>query len=285
MTVGVLLDEIERQLAAAGIETPALDAEMLFRHVTGWDRARVIVESQARIDPDVERRIRELSSERARRRPLQHLTGRQAFWRHDFEVSPDVLIPRPETELLVEAALACVSGVARPTLVDVGTGSGCIAVSLAAERSDACVIGIDVSAAALAVARRNAGHLGVATRVDWRQGDLLAPAAEVSGRIDLVASNPPYVDGAQRDALAPEVRDHEPALALFPPGDAYSIYRRLAPQAFAALVPDGWLLLEVGAGMADEVARICAAGGFAVDRIVSDLQSIPRTVVARKRAS
>lgn len=285
MTVGALLDEIERQLAAAGIETPALDAEMLFRHATGWDRARVIVESPVQVDPEVERRIRELSAERARRRPLQHLTGRQAFWRHDFEVTPDVLIPRPETELLVEAALACVSGAARPTLVDVGTGSGCIAVSLAAERPDARVIGIDVSAAALAVARRNAGHLGVATRVDWRQGDLLAPAAEVSGRIDLVASNPPYVDGAQRDTLAPEVRDHEPALALFPPGDAYSIYRRLAPQAFAALVPDGWLLLEVGAGMADEVARICTAGGFAVDRIVSDLQSIPRTVVARKRAS
>jgi len=283
VTVALLLREAERRLAEAGIEAAALDAELLLRHVTGWDRAHVIGASADFVSDEVARRFARLVDERARRRPLQYVTRQQAFWRHVFEVTPDVLIPRPETELLVEAALACLEDSAAPIVVDVGTGSGCIAVSLAAERRDARVVGIDLSAAALGVARRNAAAAGVADRIEWREGNLLAPVAGLRGTITLVASNPPYADPAEQAGLPPEVRDHEPMLAVVAPEDRYSVYRRLAPAACDALAPGGWLLLEVGLGMADEVTRLCEDAGFAVDRVIPDLQSIPRTVVARKR--
>jgi release factor glutamine methyltransferase len=280
VTVAVTLRDAERTLEAAGIETAALDAELLFRHAAGWDRARLVISTGESVPSDVARRFRGLVAERARRTPLQHLTGRQAFWRHFFAVSPAVLIPRPETELLVEAALECLRPLTAPVVVDVGTGSGCIAVSIALERPDAHVYGVDLSTAALAVAREN-GAL-VSDRVLWREGDLLAPVAELAGRVDLVASNPPYIDPSERDALAPEVRDHEPPSALFAPGERYSVYRALIPQAAAALREGGWLLLEVGLGMADTVGALAAGAGLEVARVIPDLQSIPRTVVARR---
>jgi release factor glutamine methyltransferase len=281
-TVAEALRGAERTLAAAGVETAARDAELLLRHVAGWDVPGVIFRMQEPLEPPLSGLFHTIVAARAQRRPLQHLTGHQAFWRHEFKVTPDVLIPRPETELLVEAALACLKGVTEPIIVDVGTGSGCIAVSLAAERPDAHVIGIDISPAALEVAAENASTAAV-RRVEWLQGDLLAPVARRGGAIDLVAANPPYVDVSERESLAPEVRDHEPAAALFPrDGDRYSVYRRLVPEARTVLRPGGWLLLEVGAGMADEVARLCGAAALEVDRVIADLQSIPRTVVARR---
>lgn len=282
MTVIELLRNAERRLARGGVEHAALDAETLLRHVTGWDRARVITAGPEIVTDDAARRFAALVDERARRRPLQHIIGRQAFWRHDFEVTSDVLIPRPETELLVEAALACLTGMAAPTVVDVGTGSGCIAVSIAAERPDARIVAVDVSPAALEVAGRNAAAAGVAARIRWKQGDLLAPVADLRGTIQLVASNPPYADPSEQSALPPEVRDHEPMQAVVAPVERYSVYRRLVPVAHDLLADGGWLLLEAGLGMADEVARLCRDAGFAVDRIVPDLQSIPRTVVARR---
>lgn len=220
-------------------------------------------------------------TERARRRPLQHLTGRQAFWRHEFLVTPDVLIPRPETELIVEEALRRLRGLSRPVLVDVGTGSGCIALSLAAELEAAEAHATEISPAALAVARENARRLGLQGRVAFHEGDLLAPVAEPPGRFDLVTCNPPYVDPAHE--LAPEVRDHEPALALFPPGDPLSVYRRLAPQALRALKRGGSLVVEVGQGQAEAVVAMFRDAGLTVDAVVPDLRRIPRTVVARRR--
>jgi release factor glutamine methyltransferase len=199
-------------------------------------------------------------------------------------VSPDVLIPRPETELIVEAALGLLREVPNPVIADVGTGSGCIALSLAAERSDAVVSGIDISPAALAVARRNASRLGLEGRLRFLEGDLLEPLRAEFGGIDMVVSNPPYVDPADAPGLAPEVRLHEPAPALYPPSEPYSVYRALAPQAAAALRPGGTLLLEVGQGMRDEVVRICEGAGLPVLRVIPDLQGIPRTVVSRKPA-
>lgn len=219
--------------------------------------------------------------ERARRRPLQHLTGTQSFWRHELRVTPDVLIPRPETELLVEAAIGVLSHATRPLTVDVGTGSGCIALSLAAELPEACIHATDISRAALAVAEENADRLGLAGRVRFHAGDLLEPLIRLAGRFLLVVSNPPYVDPSEAASLAPEVRDHEPHIALFAPEQRYSVYRRLAPQARRMLVPRGWLLLEIGQGMSDEVSRICTQEGFEVERVIPDLQAIPRVVVAR----
>jgi release factor glutamine methyltransferase len=283
MTVSEVLRAAERRLSEAGIETAALDAETLLRHVLRWDRARVIASFREPLAAGVARRFDELVRDRATRRPLQYVIGRQAFWRHDFEVTPDVLIPRPETELLVEAALAGLKDVASPVVVDVGTGSGCIAVSIAADRPDARVIGVDLSPAALAVARRNADAAGVGGRLEWREGDLLSPVADLRGRIHLVAANPPYADPSEQAGLPPEVRDHEPMLAVVAPGDRCSVYRRLVPASRDVLAPGGGLLLEVGFGMADAVASLCADAGFTIERIIPDLQSIPRTIVARRR--
>ena len=279
-TAQSLLDKATQRLRRAGIADATLDSETLLRHELGWDRARLVTSAREFVTPEAAARFFSLVDQRAARRPLQHLIGTQAFWRHDFLVTPDVLIPRPETELLVEAALERLRATPHARVADVGTGSGCIALSLAAELPETEVHALDVSPAALAVARRNASRLDL-ERVRFHEGDLLAP---VSGHsFDAIVSNPPYVDRAEAASLMPEVADHEPVLALFAPGaDAYGVYRRLIPQAYAALVPGGFLALEVGQGMADTVAALCEAAGLPVEAVLADLQRIPRTVVARR---
>jgi len=274
------LEAAAARLTKAGVTEPALDAELLLRHVTGWDRATLLAETKAELGEPAAARYLALVDERARRRPLQHLTGVQAFWRHEFRVTPDVLIPRPETEVLVEAALGLLRSTSDPHVVDVGTGSGCIALSLAKELPNAEIHATEISLAALAVAEDNARRLGLADRVWFHLGDLLAPVPDLAGRLDMVVSNPPYVDPAEKGSLAPEVRDHEPALALFPAGDAYSVYRRLAPQAMRFLRPGGRLVLEVGQEMSRGVGEICREAGLTIERVIPDLQSIPRALVA-----
>jgi release factor glutamine methyltransferase len=281
VTIDEAIERAAEKLRAAGVPTPELDSELLLRHVLGFDRALIVTLGRSPLSLEAEKSFAALVEGRAARRPLQHLVGTQAFWKHEFLVTPDVLIPRPETELVVEESLRLLAGHDRPVVVDVGTGSGCIALSLAAERPDAEVHAIDRSPAALAVARTNADRLGL-SRVAFHEGDLLAPLGRAAARLDLVVSNPPYADPDDRHTLAPEVRDHEPPMALFPPDDAYSIYRRLAPEAFAALRPGGGLVLEIGLGMDREVTAIVTAAGFAVDAVRPDLQGIPRTVVARR---
>jgi release factor glutamine methyltransferase len=170
--------------------------------------------------------------------------------------------------------------VERPLIVDVGTGSGCIALSLAAERPDATVLGTDVSPEALRVAATNRDRLGL-ERVHLLEGDLLEPVHDLAGRVDLVASNPPYV--REGDPLSPEVRDHEPALALFPRGGRVAFYERLAVGALSVLRPGGFLVLEIGQGMESETTALCEKTGLRVVRVVQDLQGIPRTVVAERR--
>lgn len=197
-------------------------------------------------------------------------------------MTPDVLIPRPETEVLVEAALHRLRPLKQPRIVDVGTGSGCIALSLAAELPAATVFATDISAAALRVARDNARRLGLEARVSFHEGDLLGPVT-AQGPFDMVASNPPYVDPAALPGLAPEVRDREPRIALVPPDDEpLSVYRRLVPQAWAALKPGGWLIVEIGLGQADEVSGILLGAGFTLETVERDLQQIPRVLVARR---
>jgi release factor glutamine methyltransferase len=269
------------RLAGAGVVEARLDAEQLLRHVLGWDAATLVVRSRDALPDGGRAAFERLVAERAARRPLQHLTGEQAFWRHVFRVTPDVLIPRPETELVVEAALEAIRGRERPRVVDVGTGSGCIALSIAAERPDALVHAVDLSSAALAVARDNAERLGLAARVRFHEGDLLAPVAD-QPPWDVIASNPPYVGASELPSLAPEVRDHEPRMALTPPGDRASVYRRLADAAGLRLPPGGSLVVEIGQGMEAEVARAFTGAGLEVVRVIPDLQGIPRTVVARR---
>jgi release factor glutamine methyltransferase len=270
------------RLRSAGVEAPEHDAEVLLRFVLGWDRARILADGASILGPDQGARFVSLIDERSRRRPLQHLTGVQWFWGREITVTPDVLIPRPETEVLVGTALEAIRGLQGPLIVDVGTGSGCIALALAAERADAEVHAVDVSRPALAVARTNAARLGLGGRVELHHGDLLDPVASRAGEIDLVVSNPPYVSALEHAALAPEVARHEPRIALVPPGDRTTIYRRLAPAARRLLRPGGILGVEMGQGMTDEVASDLRSAGLEVARVVKDLARIDRVVIARR---
>jgi release factor glutamine methyltransferase len=276
-----LVEEAAAVLAAAGVPSPEWDAESLLRHVLGWDRAALLANPQAAVPEAEAERFRAMVRRRASREPLQHILGTQAFWRHEFLVTPAVLIPRPETELLVETSLGLLKGLLRPVIVDVGTGSGCIALSLASDRPDAEVHGVDVSAPALAVAWENARRLGLEGRVTFHHGDLLDPVRHLADRVDLVVSNPPYVDIGDREALAPEVRDHDPALALFPPGDALSVYRRLALASRSVLRRGGSLIVELGQGQAGAVESLLRDQGLVPTRLDRDLAGIPRCLTAR----
>jgi release factor glutamine methyltransferase len=285
MTVAELVAEAARELRGAGVESPEWDAERLLRHVLRWDRAQVVASPAASVPAESERRIRGLVRDRARRVPLQHLVGSQAFWKHEFVVTPEVLVPRPETELLIEESLVLLRGAAAPVIVDVGTGSGCIALSLASEIPGAVVHATDVSPQALAVARGNAERLGLGQRVTFHHGDLLGPVQSLRGAVDLLVSNPPYVGRGESETLAPEVRDHEPPLALYPPdGEADSIYRRLVPDSFDSLRSGGHLVVEIAPALADRVKRLFWNAGFGDVRAASDLAGRARVVHGRKPA-
>jgi release factor glutamine methyltransferase len=250
--------------------------------VLGWERADMIARAAEGVPRASAALFAAAIEQRALRRPLQHLTGHQAFWRHDFIVTPDVLIPRPETELLVETALELIRDREMPLIVDVGTGSGCIALSLAAERPDARVHATDLSAAALLVARGNASRLGLSSRVTFHEGDLLGPVQAQAGSIDLVVSNPPYVSAKEWAGLEPEVRDHDPRMALVPPEGVTALYARLLAAAYASLSPGGVTMVEVGVGQAESIAELARRAGLDMIRVRPDLQGVPRAVIARR---
>jgi release factor glutamine methyltransferase len=212
--------------------------------------------------------------------PIQYICGETEFYRMPFYVDRNVLIPRPETELLVEKAVQLAPLVRRPRMLDVGTGSGAIAIALAHEWPDAVVTATDLSTAALEVAHRNAERLGFAKRVRFLQGDLLDPV--VGEQFEIVVSNPPYVPENDRNTLDVEVRDYEPAQALFAGEDGLKIYRRLIPAAFGALVPGGFVALEIGYGQQEAIHALLADAGFGGIEFTEDLQKIPRVVVARR---
>jgi len=280
MTAAALLEDAAAALAAAGVASPEWDAERLLRHVLGWDRATLVANPGDPVPAPEAERFRALVARRAAREPLQYILGAQAFWRHDFLVTPAVLIPRPETELLVETSLELLEGVERPVVVDVGTGSGCIALSIAAERPDAEVHATDISEPALEVARANARRLGLEGRVRFHHGDLLEPLSGLEGHVHVIVSNPPYVDPAEHDALAPEVRDHEPAGALFAP-DPATYPARLASAAREILRPGGSLVVEIGIGLEAVVNEAFAAAGLRTADRKKDLGGIVRALVGR----
>jgi release factor glutamine methyltransferase len=267
------------------VREAALDAELLLRHVLGWDRAKLFANPDHRVPESDHDRFLALVRRRAAREPLQYIVGSQAFWKHEFLVTPAVLIPRPETELLVETSLELLRDVERPLVVDVGTGSGCIALSLAAERPDAIVHATDISEPALAVARENSRRLGLEGRVTFHRGDLLEPVRHLAGTIDLVVSNPPYVDASEIDGLDSEVRDHDPRVALVPPsGDRYEIYRRLAVEGITLIRQGGWVTAEVGHGMAATALSLFSALGWSETAASHDLQRVARILRARLQA-
>jgi release factor glutamine methyltransferase len=221
-----------------------------------------------------------LLERRRRGEPIQYITGEAEFYGLPFRVTSAVLIPRPETEHSVEKVIALCRELDQPRVVDVGTGSGAIAVAVAHQLPQTRVTATDISAEALAIACENAARNGVVERIRFLQGDLLAP---VSGeRFDVVASNPPYVSTDDRPSLDVEVREFEPATALFAGADGLQIYTRLIPQAAEALVPGGHIVLEIGYGQRDAISHLLTASGFEDVEFVPDLQGIARVAVARR---
>jgi len=228
--------------------------------------------------PNIGAEMRALVERRRIGEPIQYITGETEFYGLPFRVTPDVLIPRPETEHLVEKVLSLASQFDQARIVDVGTGSGAIAVALAHKLPQARIAATDISSQALVVAEENAKRNGAFVR--FLQGDLLAPVA--GERFEIVVSNPPYVPETDRATLSVEVRDYEPALALFAGDDGLDVYRRLIPAAFDALVPGGYVALEIGYGQSPAITELLARAGFAQIEFVPDLQNIPRVACARR---
>lgn len=282
-TVGEALRWASDRLLSAGVDSPAVDAEILLGHVLKLRRLDLHLSANRLTTSDERDRLRDVLSHRCERTPLQYLTGETEFWSLPMFVSPAVLIPRPETEVLVETAAARLRGLRRPTVADVGTGSGCIAVSLARDLPDCRILGIDLSPAALAVARANAHRHGLRDRVRFVACDLLEALPALPG-LDAVVANPPYIPTGQIPGLQPEVRDHEPRLALDGGSDGLHTFRRLVADSWRRLRPGGWLVMEVGDGQMDPVCGLIrAAGGFEEPERRTDLAGVSRVVAARRQ--
>jgi release factor glutamine methyltransferase len=256
-----LLRWTTQHFAAKGIDTARLDAELLLAFALGVDRLRLYLDFEKPVLDEERARFRALVRRRGEERvPVAYLTGVREFWSLSLAVTPDVLIPRPDTETLVEAVVARLARRAAPLAVlDLGTGSGAIALALAKEWPEAQVTATDLSDAALAVARKNAETLGLADRVRFASGDGFAAVAEEC--FDVIVSNPPYVPEADAAGLAPEL-GHEPALALFAPGDGSALLRRIAREAPARLAPGGLLALELAPAQAADVTQCLREAGF-----------------------
>lgn len=283
-TVLDLLKWTAQHFASQGIASARLDAECLLAHALGVDRLRLYVDFEKPVMEQERARFRELVRRRAGERiPVAQLTGRKEFWSLDLEVTPDVLVPRPETETLVGAALdLCPEPDAPLRILDVGTGSGAIALALAKERPRAEVTATDVSDAALAVAGANAERLELCDRIRFVAGSLLEPVA--GERFDLIVSNPPYIAESERDALPPELA-HEPEVALFAPEDGVALLRALAGGVADLLAPGGGVAFELAPAQAPRVADWCREAGLLDVHIIRDLEQRPRVVAARAAES
>jgi release factor glutamine methyltransferase len=273
------------RLVAAGIEPneAALDAALLARHVLGWDLAQFIAYETDFAPEGFPAAFESVVSRRERREPMSAISRRREFWGLEFEVGPEVLAPRPETEIIVEEALACLGRTnrgddARCLVVDVGTGSGCLAVCLARELATASVIATDISAAALSIAARNAQRHGVGDRVAFRHTSLVDG---VSGPAALIVSNPPYIPAGDIAGLPPEVRVWEPLQALDGGLDGLAVIRALVAAAPRVLAPDGWFIMEFGYGQRAGVEDLMRDSPLELVRITKDLGDTPRTLVAR----
>jgi release factor glutamine methyltransferase len=279
-TVAGALERGRARLACAGIETARLEACLLYEHAAGCDRAALLARGREPVDAAAAPRYERLLAERSRRIPLAYLTGEREFWSLRLQVDPRVLVPRPETETLVEAALERVGPAAR--VADVGTGSGAVVIALARERRDGAFVATDRSAAALEVARANAAEHGVAPRIAFLHGDLLAPLAALTAPLDALVANLPYIPTADLAGLQPEVRDFEPRAALDGGPDGLELIGALIAGARPLLRRGGWLLLEIGAGQADAVRRLlCGTGRFDEVSTRRDLAGIERVVAGR----
>ncbi|MCA1597047.1 MAG: peptide chain release factor N(5)-glutamine methyltransferase [Chloroflexi bacterium] len=288
MTLRSAITAAAAQFRAAGIDTPRLDAEMLLCSVLGSDRLALLRDCDDPLSPSQELQFGDLVSRRTAREPLPYLLGRHPFLDFFLFTAPGVLIPRPETELLVETGAQFLSGreTIRPRAVDVGAGTGAIPIGLARRLPAAEIAATDISPAALAVARRNVESLGVKDRVRLLEGSLMDPIPALwRGELDLMISNPPYIPSALIESLQPEVARYEPREALDGGNDGLAVIRELAAAAPGWLRPTGALMLEVGESQARAVLELFARAGLTDCHSVDDLAGIPRVVVGRKSAA
>lgn len=281
-TVRRIIDATTAFLKTRGSETPRLDTEILLAHVRGCKRIELYTRYDEVLSDEQRSAMRELVRRRAKAEPVAYLVGHREFFSLDFQVTPDVLVPRPDTETLVVELLALAKPLAAPRILDVGTGSGCIAITAAVNHKGAQVTALDLSEAALSVARENAQRHGVADRIRFLHGDLFAPLA-ADEMFDLIASNPPYVADSELESLPPDVRLHEPHAALLGGADGLDVVRRLIADAPRHLADDGSLLIEIAPEQARAVTGLLESSGHYADvRIIKDLAGKERVALARK---
>jgi release factor glutamine methyltransferase len=281
MSAGRLLERGTSELERVGVADSRIQAELLLRHALGCSRASLLARLREPVPAEASGHFFQLVERRRGRVPVQYIIGTQEFYGLSFRVSPAVLIPRPESEGLVEEAVRELGNTHEPHIVDVGCGSGCIAVAIAHTLPDAELVAIDTSPPALAIARENALSHGVASRIEFLEGDLLAPLQ--TGDVDAIVSNPPYIPDNELETLEPEVSEHEPRQALSGGTDGLSVIERLLPAADKALRRGGLFLMEIGHDQNDRVREIVESTGLDYLRTAADLAGIPRIIVARKR--
>ena len=286
MTIAEAIAKAAARLTAHRIESARLDAELLLAFVLERDRGWLVAHFPDELDERHRRYYDQLLNCRSVREPLQYITGRQEFWGLEFTVTRDVLIPRPETELVVESALTAAAGLPAPLIIDLCTGSGCIAVSLAKELPGAHIIAADRSPEALIVARTNARkHVGD-DRIRFVEGDLFGPLSGpgIEGRIDIITANPPYIREGELSSLQPEVRDFEPELALVAGPEGTEVAERIIRTAPEHLKSGGLLIMEMGIGQADGIRKIVdSTGRYLPPTVRKDLAGIERVIIVKKK--
>ena len=278
MTIAESLQTASKKLGVAGVSQPAREASSLLMHAIGRDLTFLIAHPEYELTTDEKIIFESYITRRQTREPFQHIVGKQEFYGLDFIVSPDVLIPRPETELLVEMAIDSLRGSENPRFCEVGVGSGCISVSILHELPKSTAVGLDISKAAINVARKNAANNGVVDRIEFLVSDILG-SVELT-KFDAIVSNPPYIPFADIPNLQPEVRDFDPSIALTDGGDGLTIIRRIICDAPNFLRPRGFLVMEIGIGQADDVRKMLSPLVWDTIEFYTDLQAIPRTVRA-----
>lgn len=278
-TISRILNWTKQYFAAKGVESPRLDAEVLLSHLLGKDRIYLYVHFDQPLTGEELAQFRDMVRQRAKRVPVAYILGEKEFMGFSFTVSPAVLIPRPDTEILVEAVQKRLEGQGAPRIADLGTGSGAIIVSLLALLPEASGVGVDISPAALEVAEQNARRHQVDARLSLVEGDLYKP---LTGEFSVIVSNPPYIPAADIMALAPEVRG-EPLTALDGGADGLDFYREILAGAAPYLADDGFLAVEVGQGQAVQLRTLAESSPFYVETIIPDYNGIERVVILKKK--